>query len=147
MRLVHLVKFVIRTKSYKKSLKGFFFTVLIMALGCPFVLPPITLAYYWSKSCKPVLFPLTDVTNTPRVQVCTNGDNQGTSPKIVLGKERGMEMMRNQNIPSVEDQLAIILIRQTVTHVLCGNNLGQTLICVSFTPRDTCGMLVIMPVQ
>ena len=53
--------------------------------------------------------------------------------------------------------MGIYLIKTSVSYILvnsgiggtqlCGNNLGLTLICVSFTPRNTSGTLVMIPVQ
>ena len=44
-----------------------------------FCLPSLLLTF-GQNPVNPFRSPLTDVTNTPRVQVCINGDNQGTSP-------------------------------------------------------------------
>ena len=58
-------------------MKGFLFTLVITALGFPFVLPPITLVYYWSKlTWKPMSFPLNSVTNKLPVRACSESGNQ-----------------------------------------------------------------------
>ena len=75
MRLFHLV-----TSLIPKSIKGYLFTLVITALGFPFVLPPITLVYYLSKlTWKPMSFPLNSVTNKLPVRACSESGNQSVS--------------------------------------------------------------------